>query len=114
MVPETREATQLVAFEENDYGLMLFKTAQGHIVVRADEDGGIYLDGELLEKYKTSFYRLQVNQGGVVLTPARITLEIVEEEENLLGGSMKEPRPLPEENAGCKGREQEPVEVSPQ
>jgi hypothetical protein len=111
---KTKEPVQIVKYEENDYGLMLFKTVQGHVVVRADENGGIYLDSELLEKYKTSFYRLQVNQGGLVLTPARITLEIVEEEENLLGGSMKEPRPMPEESAGRKGQEQKPIEVSPQ
>lgn len=111
MVMETREFEKIVRFEETDYGGMLFKTEQGHIVVRTDEFGGIYIDCELLDKYETSFFRLQVNQGGIVLTPARMKLELAKEEENLLGGPRDGKTSKLKEDSGNDGGEQESTEV---
>ena len=111
LVTETREATQIVMFEETEYGVMLFKTEQGHTVVRTDEFGGIYLDCDLLDEYKTSFFRLQANQGGIVLTPARMKLELVKEEENLLGGPRDGKTSKLKEDSGNDGGEQESTEV---
>ena len=99
MVMEIREAAKIVILEETDLGGTVLKTERGHIVVMADECNGIYIPNDIIKNYKTRFFRLQVNQDAIILSPTKLQLEVVERE-----GAILE-TPNEEKNCGEKNAE---------
>ena len=81
MVMDIRDAAKITIIEETDLGATVLKTERGHIILVTDDGGGVYISEEITEKYKTRFFHLQANLEGIILTPAKMTLELVEEEE---------------------------------
>ena len=99
MVMDIRDAAKITILKETDRGGTVLKTERGHIVVVLDECDGIYLSYEQLKQYKTRFFRLQMNEGELILSPAKFQLELVEEE-----GAILE-TPNEEKNCGEKNAE---------
>ena len=96
---EIREAAKIVILEETDWGGTVLKTKGGHIVVVTNESDGIYIPYEQLKQYKTRFFRLQMNKGELILSPAKLQLEVVGGE-----GAILE-TPNEEKNCGEKNAE---------
>ena len=108
---DIRDASKITILEQSDLGCTLLKTERGHVIVVTDDSNGIYIPDEITEKYKTRFFRLQVNQGGIVLTPAKMKLELVEEEETILGGPLEGNNLKIKEGSGSEGGEQKSAEA---
>ena len=85
MVMDIREAAKIIILEDTDWGGTVFKTARGHIVAAADDADDFYVPAEvtkaIIKKYKTRFFRIHEKQGEIILTPTKVQLEVVEEEE---------------------------------
>ena len=78
---DIREASNLIIFEDTFLGGTVLKTEREHIVAVTGECGGIYIPDDFLKQYKTRFFRIQVNQDELILSPVKVQLEVVEVEE---------------------------------
>ena len=99
---DIRKVAKITIFEQTDLGGTVLKTEQGHIVVVTNDCNGIYIPDDILKQYKARFFRLQVNQGAIILSPTKLQLEVVEEE-----GAILE-TPNEEKNCGEKNAETTP------
>ena len=106
MVMDIREATKITILIEDDYGGTVFRTARGHYITVADEIMSVIVPGEVLEKFKTRFFRIDERQGEIILTPAKVQLELVENDESKFGSPRVEKKSVLGENLG--GREDLP------
>jgi len=78
LVADKGAIVKIIDLEPTDWGETILKFERGHTVIVTDESGGISIPHDVLKRYKTRFFHIQVTQEGVILSPANLHLEIDE------------------------------------
>ena len=72
------EFRDITLIDWDDRGGTVFQTEKKHTIARIDDEGGVYIPSNMVEKHGSRLFLIQEEGGKIILIPMKLQIEIVD------------------------------------